>query len=69
MSPPEVRRGAVGRGTPKSQVKPVLSKAENSESWLDPQALSSPDENWPDAVDHICQLADAGVLPDLEDYA
>jgi hypothetical protein len=26
-------------------------------------------QGWPDLHDHISQLADAGVLPDLEDYA
>ena len=31
--------------------------------------LSSPDEIWPDIHDHTSQLADAGILPDLEDVA
>lgn len=31
------------------------------------QQLSTPDEVWPDIHDHTSQLADAGILPDLED--
>jgi hypothetical protein len=31
--------------------------------------LSPPDEHWPDIHDHMSQLEDAGILPDLEDYA
>lgn len=30
--------------------------------------IEEPDEHWPDIHDHASQLADAGVLPDLEDY-
>jgi hypothetical protein len=31
--------------------------------------LPSADEQWPDILDHIAQLTDAGVLPDDEEYA
>jgi hypothetical protein len=31
--------------------------------------LLPPDEIWPDIHDHTAQLEDAGVLPDLEDWA
>jgi hypothetical protein len=37
--------------------------------WGEVKPLPSPDENWPDIHDHASQLADAGILPDLEDYA
>jgi hypothetical protein len=36
---------------------------------VNPRRERQPDERWPDMHDNVAQLADAGVLPDLEDYA
>jgi hypothetical protein len=33
------------------------------------RASASDFQDWPDLHDHISQLAEAGILPDLEDYA
>jgi hypothetical protein len=66
MPPPEIRNGAsepLRKRHPKSseQLGGRLNQ-DNSNALPDFQA-------WPDLHDHILQLADAGILPDMEDYA
>jgi hypothetical protein len=54
---------SVRRGAANKQVSPGRTDGESSRAKVSP--LPSSDEHWPDLLDHISQLADAG---DEEDY-